>query len=139
MHFQRVTTVRYSVKFNGTLLEAFSPTKGLRQGDPLSPFLFLFVADGLSSILRREVEENRISPIKICRRAPRISHLLFADDTLLFLKASEEEAASVRKALDLYAQGTGQLINPAKCSILFSPTCTQHAQELVRTVLATCF
>jgi hypothetical protein len=47
-----VTTVRYSVKFNGALLEAFSPTRGLRQGDPLSPFLFLFVADGLSTLLK---------------------------------------------------------------------------------------
>jgi hypothetical protein len=60
-----VTTVKYSVKFNGTLLEAFSPTRGLRQGDPLSPFLFLFVADGLSTLLSNEVNQNRITPIKV--------------------------------------------------------------------------
>jgi hypothetical protein len=81
-----VTTVRYTVKFNGALLEAFSPTRGLRQGDPLSPFLFLFVADGLSALLHSEIAAGGISPIKICRRAPGISHLLFADDTLLFLR-----------------------------------------------------
>ena len=61
-----VTTVRYSVKFNGALLEAFSPTRGLRQGDPLSPFLFLFVVDGLSALLRSEISSGGISPIKIC-------------------------------------------------------------------------
>jgi hypothetical protein len=55
-----VTTVRYSVKLNGALLEAFSPTRGLRQGDPLSPFLFLFVADGLSALLKSEVADGGI-------------------------------------------------------------------------------
>jgi hypothetical protein len=84
-----VTTVSYQVKFNGTLLESFSPSRGLRQGDPLSPFLFLFVADGLSYLLQREVAANGIVPIQICRRAPGVSHLLFADDSLLFFKAQE--------------------------------------------------
>jgi hypothetical protein len=62
-----VTTVRYSVKLNGTVLESFLPSRGLRQGDPLSPFLFLFIADGLSMLLNKEVQENRLSPVKICR------------------------------------------------------------------------
>jgi hypothetical protein len=67
-----VTTVRYTVKFNGSLLDVFSPSRGLRQGDPLSPFLFLFVADGLSALLNKEVQRNTIEPIRICRRAPGI-------------------------------------------------------------------
>ena len=49
-----VTTVRYSVRFNGVLLDTFRPTRGLRQGDLLSPYLFLFVADGLSRVLKRK-------------------------------------------------------------------------------------
>ena len=79
-----VTSVRYSVRFNGTLLDSFAPSRGLRQGDPLSPFLFLFVADGLSAILKHYVSSGDITPVKVCRRAPGISHLLFADDTMLF-------------------------------------------------------
>jgi hypothetical protein len=82
-----VTSVSYKVKFNGTLLDSFSPSRGLRQGDPLSPFLFLFVVDGLSTLLQREVAANNIEPVKICRRAPGVSHLLLADDSLLFFKA----------------------------------------------------
>jgi hypothetical protein len=64
-----VTSVGYQVKFNGNLLDSFSPSRGLRQGDPLSPFLFLFVADALSTLLQKEVNENAIEPVKICRRA----------------------------------------------------------------------
>jgi hypothetical protein len=127
--------VRYSVKFNENLLEAFSPTRGLRQGDPLSPFLFLFVADGLSTLLKHEVDQNRITPIKVCRRAPGVSHLLFADDTLLFFKATEEEALCVKNTLDKYASCTGQLINPNKCSILFSGLCPQNTQTSIRSLL----
>jgi hypothetical protein len=57
-----VTTVRYSVKLNGTLLDSFLPSRGLQQGDPLSPFLFLFVADGLSALLHKDIQDNRLTP-----------------------------------------------------------------------------
>ena len=90
-----VTTVRYTIKFNGTLLESFAPERGLRQGDPLSPFLFLFVADGLSELLKQGVRTNGRDPLKICRGAPGVSHLLFADDTLLFFKANQQQAEAV--------------------------------------------
>jgi hypothetical protein len=130
-----VTTVRYMVKFNGTLLDAFSPSRGLRQGDPLSPFLFLFVADGLSALLQREVGNQDIEPIRICRRAPGVSHLLFADDSLLFFKATVAQANRVRLVLDSYENSTGQLINPGKCSIMFGKTCPQEVRDEVMTVL----
>jgi hypothetical protein len=117
------------VKFNGALLEAFSPSRGLRQ--PLLPFLFLFVDDGLSALL----QSRGISPIKICRRAPGVSHLLFLNDTLLFFKASSDQAERVKSVIDTYASATGQLINPSKCSILFSAGCNELIQAQVRGVL----
>ena len=79
-----VRSVRYSVEFNGKLLNSFSPSRGLRQGDPLSPFLFLFVADALSALVNKAITEESLEGVKICRRAPVISHLLFADDSLFF-------------------------------------------------------
>lgn len=88
-----VTSVRYCVKVNGALSDSFAPSRGLRQGDPLSPFLFLFVADALDTILKREIAANRLTPLRVCAQAPGISHLLFADDTLLFFRANGEEAA----------------------------------------------
>ena len=73
--------------------------------------------------------------MKVCRRAPGISHLLFADDTLLFFRATNDEAHRVKCTLDTFAKCTGQLINPAKCSILFSASCPQEIQENIRSVL----
>lgn len=116
-----VTSVRFAVKFNGTLLSSFAPSRGLRQGDPLSPFLFLLVADGLSLLLEEKVEQGDLTPLQICCRAPGVSHLLFADDTLLFLKSNNAEAAVIKEVLENYAVSTGQRINPSKCSIMFGP------------------
>jgi hypothetical protein len=113
-----VTSVRYTVRLNGTLLEAFSPTRGLRQGDPLSPYLFLLVAEGLSTLIQQEIRDSSLRELKICRKAPGISHLLFADDSLLFFEANKEQATIVKGILQKYESCTGQLLSPSKCSIL---------------------
>lgn len=83
-----VTTVKYRIRVNGELTTEFSPERGLWQGDPISPYLFLLCAEGFSALLRREEEEGRLHGIRICRGAPSVSHLLFADDSLiLFFKS----------------------------------------------------
>ena len=64
-----------------------------------------------------------------------MSHLLFADDTLLFFKAEKEEAQKVQEVLNTYANATGQFINPAKCSALFGSACALDKHEAVRTTL----
>jgi hypothetical protein len=130
-----VTTVRYPVRFNNAPLESFKPSRGLRQGDPLSPYLFLFVADGLSKLLQHEVRQGGLHELHICRRAPGISHLLFADDTLLFFEASEDQAVLINKVLHRYEEGMGQLINPSKCSVMFGSACPEENQEKVKAVL----
>ena len=118
-----VTTVRYTIRFNGQLLDSFTPTRGIRQGDPLSPYLFLFVADGLSCLIRKEIENNSLREFHICRRAPGISHLLFADDSLLFFEASVNQASVIKSILNRYEKGTGQLVSLGKCSVLFGDQC----------------
>jgi hypothetical protein len=102
----------------------------------LSPrFCFLFVADGLSALLKDGEEKGDYTPLKVCRRAPGVSHLLFADDTMLFFKAEEEQAKKVHEVLLTYERATGQCINPAKCSALFGNACTVDSQEKVRSIL----
>jgi hypothetical protein len=116
-------------------LNSFKPSHDLRQGDPLSPYLFLFVVDGLSQILQHEVHSGALHDMRICRQAPGISHLLFAYDTLLFMKVVEEQANVINSVLRLSEWGTEQLINSAKCYMLFGANCLTENQEKVRDIL----
>lgn len=94
---QCVRSVRYSIRCNGELLDPFTPSRGLRQGDPLSPYLFLFVADGLVRLIEKEINQGNLTPLKIARNSPGISNLLFADDSLLFFKASVDQAITIKR------------------------------------------
>jgi hypothetical protein len=78
---------------------------------------------------------GRFPGVKICRRAPGVSHLLFADDTLLFFKAESGQAERVKHVIEMYASSTGQLINPSKCSVRFSSLCPEAMQDSIRDIL----
>jgi hypothetical protein len=130
-----VKSVRFSIKINGHTLKPFSPSRGLRQGDPLSPYLFLFVGESLSCILDKWTSQGHITPLKVARGAPGISNLLFADDSLLFFKSTPEEARAIDSALNLFQRGMGQLLSPSKCSILFSYACPTQDQVLIKSIL----
>ena len=97
------------------------PTRGLRQGDPLSPFLFLICSEGLSSLLAHEEDIGGIEGVQVCRNEPSISHLLFADDSLILMKANISNARTLKKVLETYCQSSGQMVSNAKSSIYFSP------------------
>jgi hypothetical protein len=102
-----VSSVRYQVRFNSEDTDMFTPTRGLRQGDPLSPYLFLLCAKGLSSLLLHEEEVGGIDGERVCRNAPSVSHLLFADDFLILMKADMNNATSLQQVLDTYCANSG--------------------------------
>jgi hypothetical protein len=116
-------------------LDSFVPSRGLRKDGPLSPYLFLFAADDLSKLLQHQVQQQNLHELRICRRAPDISHLLFADDTLLFLEATKSQAEVINRVLRLYECCTSQLINSIKCSMMFGSLCTDEQKEKVLRVL----
>jgi hypothetical protein len=116
-----VRSVKYKIRFNNQETESFTPSRGLRQGDPLSPYLFLVCAEGLSSLLAHREEVRGIEGVRVCRNAPSVSHLLFADDSLILMKADMINANSLRHVLDQYCASSGQMVSQAKCSIFFSP------------------
>ena len=115
-----VSSVRYRVRYNSQEIDTFIPSGGIRQGDPLSPYLFLICAEGLSSMLQYEEEVGGIDGIRVCRNAPSVSHLLFADDSLILMKADVLNATSLQQVLDTYCASSGQLVSDAKSSIFFS-------------------
>lgn len=84
-----VTGGSFSVLWNGEVLEAFKPKGGLRQGDPISPYLFVLCMERLSNmIVGRNMDKEWVG-IKASREGPSITHLFFADDLMLFSKADE--------------------------------------------------
>ena len=102
-----VTTVKFLVLFNGKKLQQFIPSRGIRQGDLISPYLFLIAAEGLSCLLKSKSESSNLSGLKVAPTAPLVNHLLFADDSLLFFKANSVGANEVYHALNTYCQAAG--------------------------------
>lgn len=129
-----VSTVHYTVRFNGASLRSFTPSRGLRQGDPLSPYLFLFVADYISVLIKQQERLGNWHGVKVCRRAPQVTHLLFADDSLLFFRVTEMQAQTVKEVIERFERGTGQLLSPAKCSLLVNENYTPAVVDRVRTI-----
>jgi len=80
---QCVTSVSYSVLINGTPYGKILPSIGLRQGDPLSLYLFFLCAEGLSSLLMRVEQDERIIGVPIAAKGFKLSHLFFAEPTFL--------------------------------------------------------
>lgn len=116
-----VTTVSYSPAINNNSTSLIMPTRGLRQGDPLSPALFVICMEVLSRklLMHSQIKKDGIG-IKITPYAPTIPGLFFADDSLLFCKAKSLACSTLRDILTEFSSMSGQLINFQKSSIVFS-------------------
>ena len=94
-----VKTVSYSVLVNGDPCGMIFPTRDIRQGDSLSPVLFLLCIKGLNDLIKKADLQGDIHGYSLCRRGPKLTHLLFADDSLIFCRATMEECGKVLNIL----------------------------------------
>uniref|UniRef100_A0A803NLB8 Reverse transcriptase domain-containing protein n=1 Tax=Cannabis sativa TaxID=3483 RepID=A0A803NLB8_CANSA len=96
------------VTHEGRELGPFVPGRGIRQGDPLSPHLFLICVEGLSSLVKKYESWDDLHRCRVCNGAPVISHILFADDNYIYCKATEREARNVIRLLQVFEATSGK-------------------------------
>jgi hypothetical protein len=130
-----VTTVSFAILINGNPFKTFHPQRGLRQGDPLSPYLFIICADVLYAMLSKAQSNNLIHGVKVAPSAPEITHLFFADDSILFCRETEEEARQIKQIISTYQQASGQLVNYNKSEILFSKRVSTQVKTAINSIL----
>lgn len=94
-----VRTVRYMVKCNLSLSDEITLKQGLRQGDALSPYLFLFCMEALPRMLLKAQDDGKMRGIRVSQNGSRINHLFFTDDALLFVRNKLDDAVAIRDIL----------------------------------------
>ncbi|GAA0173585.1 hypothetical protein LIER_41554 [Lithospermum erythrorhizon] len=116
-----VEFVTYLLLINGDQVGYITPGRGLRQGHPLSPYLFIICTEGLISLLKEACSSGELKGIKVGPSLEPMTHLMFVDDTLLLGSATLSEAAKFKSILDIYESWSGQLVNAQKSTLLFRP------------------
>jgi hypothetical protein len=112
-----ITSTTYVILINGEPSSFFNTGRGMRQGCPLSPLLFILIMEGLSLALKRSQEEGLLMGIKVSRLI-KILHLLFVDDILIMTKASIAEWQEIKRVLERFCSASGLKINDKKTSFL---------------------
>ena len=113
----RIKNPKYSVFINGRTRGRISASRGPRQGDPLSPFLFLSVSEVLSSLFSNLYKKETFKGFVVGKDKIHIPILQFADNTLLFCKFDEVMMENLRKTLLVFEWCSGQKLNREKSSI----------------------
>lgn len=114
-----------TVLWNGEQTESFRPARGLRQGDPLSPYLFVLCLERLCHQIELSVADKAWKPISLSRGGPKLSHICFADDLILFAEASVSQVRIIRKVLEKFCKASGQEVSLEKSKLFFLGECSQ--------------
>lgn len=115
-----VTSAKLKILWNGEPLEGLCPTRGIRQGDPLSPYLYVICMERLAHLIEQEVQFGNWVPVKASGNGPSISHLAFADDLILLSEATVSQAELMKQCLDKFCEASGSRVSIEKSKIFFS-------------------
>eukprot|EP00253_Pinus_taeda_P006425 PITA_06425 len=129
-----IKSPRYAILVNGAPSTPFAPSRGIRQGDPLSPFLFIILMEGLSRTIAKKKSEGKIRGLQPIRSLPSTTHQQFFDDTMLHGTPTVKEAVAYRETLDLFSQASSMEINFSKSNIFFfntHPDFQSHLAQLL--------
>ena len=132
---QCVSSVTYSFLINGSPRGRVKPSRGIRQGDPLSPYIFIMCSEVLSGLCNKAHEDGTLPGIQVARGCPRLNHLLFADDTMFFVTASEESGTALHGLLKRYERASGQYINTEKSAVTFSKKAPARLKQIIKNKL----
>lgn len=126
-----VTSPSIVVLFNGGALEDFRPTRGIRQGDPLPPYIFIICMEVLGFLIKDKCDLKFWNPVKASQGGLAFSHLFFADDLVLFGKANMKNYQSMKDALDVFCDLSGEKVSLSESRVYFSPNIpTEKRAEL---------
>jgi hypothetical protein len=129
-----ISSPTFSVIINGQPFGRFNSSRGIRQGCPLSPSLFVFAVNELSLALQDALHNNQLSGISLGPNCPPIHSLMFADDLLVCGKATRQEAETIYHTLQQFCTFSGQLPNWNKSGILFSANVNQQDKQDIRSL-----
>ena len=124
-----VTSTRISILFNGGALEPFKSSRGLRQGDQISPYLFILCMEFLGHLIEEKCVNGDWVPLKASWENIGISHLFFADDLILFAKVEEKACEAISEVLNRFCEESGQKVSIEKSIIYFSPNVQKGISE----------
>lgn len=124
-----VSTSTTTLLFNGSKLDSFQPSRGIRHGDPTSPYLFLLCMEFLGAQITSKCDDKRWDKVRTSRSGPSFSHVFFADDLVLFAKEDYKNCEAIIDVLDNFCNLAGQKVNLNKSKILFSPNVTRRRKR----------
>ena len=124
-----VSSSSISILLNGGKLEPFQPSRGIKQGDPLSPYLFIMCMEMLGFLISQRCKEKLWDPVHASRGGQAFSYLFFADDLVLFAKADLMNCINVRETLDTFCELSGQKVSFNKSKVYFSPNTSPETRE----------
>ena len=130
-----VTLVSTSILFNGEALDPIYPTRGIRQGDSLFPYLFILCMDFLGQLIEEKYSKKLWQPVKASKNGSAFSHLLFTNDLVFFAKADYVNCSAITDVLDTFCNMTEQLVSESKSRVYFLPNVDRDTRESLSDIL----